>query len=102
MIVMENQPFSILEDQGFVELLAELKPKYVISSTKQFNETVLTQAYDTLKLITYIELSHSSLSFTCDMWKNRRQINHLYFQPRIALMKILILSTVFELQGNVR
>ena len=56
MIVMENQPFSILEDQGFVELLAELKPKYVISSTKQFNETVLTQAYDTLKLITYIEL----------------------------------------------
>ena len=60
------------------------------------NETVLTQAYDTLKLITYIELSHSSsVSFTCGMWKNRRQINHLYFQPRIALMKILISNTVF-------
>ena len=52
MIAMDNQPFSIVEDQGFIELLAELKPKYVNPSTKYFNETMLqqAQAYDSLKL----------------------------------------------------
>ena len=73
MIAMDNQPFSIVEDQGFIELLAELEPRYVIPSTKFFNETMLPQAYDSLKLKISKELSNaSSLSFTSDMWKNSK------------------------------
>ena len=30
MIAFDNQLFSIVEDLGFVELLAELEPRYVI------------------------------------------------------------------------
>ena len=68
-----QQPFSIEEDQGFIELLAELEPRYVIQSTKYFNETMLPQDYDSLKLKMTKELSHdSSLSFTSDMLKKSR------------------------------
>ena len=33
-IAIDNQPFLIVEDQSFIELLAELKPRYVIPSTE--------------------------------------------------------------------
>ena len=66
--VLDNQPFSIVKDKGFIELLAELKPRYVIPSTKNFNETIIRQAYDSLKLKITKELSYaSSLSFTSDI-----------------------------------
>ena len=50
MIAKDNQPFLIVEDQGFIELLTELKPSYLIQITMYFNETMLQQAYDSLKL----------------------------------------------------
>ena len=36
-IAMDNQPFSIVEDKGFIEFLAELNSRYFVSSTKYFN-----------------------------------------------------------------
>ena len=48
MIAMDNLYFSILEDQGFIEHLAELQPEYVSPRTKYFNETMSFQAYDSL------------------------------------------------------
>ena len=53
MIAMDNQRFAIVEDQGFIALLAELEPRYVIPSTKYFNEIMLPQAYDSLKQKNY-------------------------------------------------
>ena len=60
MIAMDNQPYSIVEDQGFIELLAELEPRYVIPSTKYFNETMLLQSYGILKQKITKELSNAS------------------------------------------
>ena len=34
MFAIDKKSFSIVEDQGFIELLAELEPRYVILSTK--------------------------------------------------------------------
>ena len=48
MIAMDNQSFLILEDQGFIQFLAELEPKYVSPRTKYINETMFFQAYDSL------------------------------------------------------
>ena len=48
MIAMDNQSFSIVEDHGFIEIFAELEPRYVISSTKYSNKTMLQQVYDIL------------------------------------------------------
>ena len=50
MIYMDIQLFLIVEDQGFIELLAKLSSRYVIPSTKYINETMLQQDYDSLKL----------------------------------------------------
>ena len=61
MIAIDSQLISIVNDQGFIELLAELEPRYVIPSTKYFNETMLPQAYDSLKQKMSNELSHVCL-----------------------------------------
>ena len=68
MIAMNNQSFSTVEDQGFVELLAEIEPRYVVPSTKYISETMLQQDYDSLKLKVTKQLRHaSSLSFISDV-----------------------------------
>ena len=61
MIAIDNQPFSVVENYGFIELLAKLELRYVIPSTKYFNETILQQAYDNPKLKITEELSHIRL-----------------------------------------
>ena len=40
MIAMDNQPFSITNDQGFIDLLAALEPSYLIPNTKYFTGTM--------------------------------------------------------------
>ena len=73
MIAMDNQPFSITSDQGSIGLLAALEPGYLIPSTKYFNDTMLPQTYENLKIKIQTELSEaSSWSFTSDMWVNSK------------------------------
>ena len=36
MIAIDNKPFSITNDQGFIDLLAALEPSYLYPSTKYF------------------------------------------------------------------
>ena len=45
MIAMDNQPFTITSDQGFIDLLATLEPRYLILSTKYFTDPMLPKAY---------------------------------------------------------
>ena len=44
-IAMDNQPLSIVNDQGFNDLLARLEPIYLILSRKYVNEVMLPRAY---------------------------------------------------------
>jgi len=41
MIALDNQPFTVVEDEGFVDLLAHLQPKYCLPSRRYFSETML-------------------------------------------------------------
>ena len=61
MIAIHNQPFLIVEDYSFIELLAELGPKYVIPSSNYFNETMFQKANNSLRLKTTKEFSHIRL-----------------------------------------
>ena len=71
MIAIDNQPFSKVDDRGFIELSAKLESRCAIPSTKYLNETMLQQAYDSPKLkITKVLLHASFLSFTRNMSKN--------------------------------
>ena len=69
MIALDNQPFTAVEDEGFVDLMAHMQPKYCLPPRRYFSETMLPQMYDeskdkALQLIKNAE----SLAFTSDLW----------------------------------
>ena len=71
MIAIDNKPFSITNDQGFIDLLAALEPGYLIPCNKYFIDTMLPQTCESLKISIQTELSEASfLSFTSDIWSN--------------------------------
>ena len=43
MIATDLQPFSIVSDVGFERLLAELEPRYVLPSRRQFSEVLIPE-----------------------------------------------------------
>ena len=49
MVVVDCQPFSIVEDEGFVKLVKELQPRYQIPSRKYFSTTLIPQMFEKYK-----------------------------------------------------
>jgi len=41
MIAIDTQPFSVVENKGFINLLSALEPRYSLPSRKYMTETVL-------------------------------------------------------------
>ena len=46
---IDNHPFSIVNDQGMIDNLAHLDPRYLIPSRKYFNDVMLPKAYQNLR-----------------------------------------------------
>ena len=69
MIASDNQPFSIVEDQGFIEFIAHLQPHYLIPSRKYFTQDALPKLYSKIRGAIAEELDQAKLiSFTSDLW----------------------------------
>lgn len=71
MMALDNQPFSIVEDDGFIDLMAHLQPRYMLPSRRYFSDTMLPQAYDNIKTLVENELAEPDgkyVSFTSDIW----------------------------------
>jgi len=49
MIAVDCQPFSTVDDEGFVGLITELEPRYTLPSRKYFTENVIANIYKDLK-----------------------------------------------------
>lgn len=65
MMALDNQPFTIVEDEGFIRLMAHLQPRYVIPSRRYFAESGLQQLYEELRAKVAAELvSVDFVSFT--------------------------------------
>jgi len=69
MVALDSQPFSIVEDSGFVSLLKEMEPRYTISSRKYVTETILPRIMrgvtdEVKKELQCVEW----YSFTTDIW----------------------------------
>jgi len=71
MIALDSQPFSIVEDTGFLRLLAHVSPRYITPSRKYFSDKIIPEMYVTLKEKIFQDL-HSDgefpISFTSDIW----------------------------------
>ena len=67
MIALDNQPFSLVEDIGFVRLLQVLKPRYTLPSRKYLveipvvHDEVMSRVKSEIKGVT-------QFSFTTDAW----------------------------------
>ena len=71
MIAIDSQPFSIVEDTGFVRLMKHTCPRYIVPSRKYFSEKNIPKMYTNLRQRLFEDI-HSddnfSISFTTDIW----------------------------------
>ena len=49
MMVIDLQPFSVVEDVGFHHLMAELEHRYVLPSWQYFSEVLIPEIYVKVK-----------------------------------------------------
>jgi len=69
MIALDNQPFTIVKDEGFIDLMAHMQPKYCLPSRRYFSETMLPHMYEENRAKAFALISKAeSLSFTSDIW----------------------------------
>ena len=70
MICLDNQPFSIVSDDGFTRLLKKAIPNYEIPSDKYFREKIVPDVYSRCKAQVTEKISNmlGKASFTTDIW----------------------------------
>lgn len=69
MIAVDLQPISLVENQGFRNLMKEALPRYELPSRKYFTERVLNDMYEHAKRQVMDRVSSEEhLSFTTDLW----------------------------------
>ena len=69
MIALDSQPFSIVDDAGFVSLLQSLEPRYSIPSRRYITDTVLPQIHTRVMSKVKDELAEAKwISCTSDIW----------------------------------
>ena len=72
MMALDCQPFSIVEDQGFVSLLNQLQPHYKIPSRKYFLTTLIPELYAKCnETVEKILQSQKFVALTSDIWSSR-------------------------------
>ena len=69
-IDLHVRPYSVVENEGFCELLRVLELRYSIVSRKELTNVVVPEIYSDLegKIKKLIQSSKSGINFTTDMW----------------------------------
>lgn len=98
MITLDYQPYSIVDDRGFKNLLNTLESKYKLPTRQYLSSTVIPQLYSTLVSKIKDEINSDlvylrSISFTFDIWTSAAQ------QPYISLTTHY-LSKQFKLKNK--
>lgn len=77
MICKDYQPYSIVEDEGFRDLINELEPRYQIPDRTHFSRTVVPNLREEIKaaiaksIAADMEAGVQSVSYTTDGWTSR-------------------------------
>ena len=70
MLVSDNLPWSHVENQGFIELMAHMQPRYQIPSRTFFSNMLPTE-HAKVESVIFEELSAAPfISFTSDIWSD--------------------------------
>lgn len=69
MIVLDDQPLSVVENVGFRRLIEHLEPRYTLPGRKYISETALPKLYKTVREHISCKLKDVRIiSFTTDIW----------------------------------
>lgn len=72
MVCKDFQPFSIVEDTGFQNLVKIFDPRYVLPSRPTLRDSLLKQNYEICKEKLFALLQNvCHVSLTCDLWSSR-------------------------------
>lgn len=72
MMAIDLQPFSLVENKGFRDLLHELEPRYEIPSRNYFRDRILPDIFKLLKANVSSAIAGApAISFTTDMWTSQ-------------------------------
>lgn len=78
MIIIDEQPFSIVENEGFRDFVTNLQPKFKIPSRWIISRDCATLFYDEKKkLIEYFKTSGQTVCLTTDIWTSIQQLNYM-------------------------
>jgi len=75
MIVLDDQPFNVVNSRGFRRVVAVPEPQYTLLIGKYFRTTLIPELFKTMsaKLIDVLA-SARFVSFTTDSWRTSRSI----------------------------
>lgn len=82
MIAVDFQPFSVVEDCGFKDLVNYLEPKYKIPSRQTFSRRIIPEMFEEkrTKIKNVIDQDYNnleSLSITADLWSSRAKDSYI-------------------------
>lgn len=93
MVALDLQPYSIVEDRGFKELLTEAVPNYRLPSRCTLSRVFVPRMYDDTRKRVKAEL-HSAfeggtaaVAFTSDMWTSRANESYVSFTCHLLTPK---------------
>lgn len=85
MVALDLQPYSVVEDRGFKELMAEAVPNYRLPSRTTLSRALVPRLYDDTRKKVKAELSSAfeggtaAVAFTSDMWTSRANESYVSF-----------------------
>ncbi len=77
-LIKDNRPISIGNDEGFIEFIHELDPNYQIPSDKTIHQ-LLAEAYNQIKVVLTKKFNEDiiSCSITTDLWTARSRSGYI-------------------------
>ena len=69
-MALDDQPFSVVQDKGFVNLMKHLSPRYKLPSRRYFSDTALPELFERVSshIHKLLDGTKSPVSFTTDIW----------------------------------
>ncbi|KAK4322167.1 hypothetical protein Pmani_007078 [Petrolisthes manimaculis] len=96
MIVKDMQPLSVVEDEGFRELVTGLDPRYTLPSRRDLVRTHLPRLFQLEKQRLHEELASANyIALTTDIWTSRQTRGYItvtahYILPRWSLQSCVL------------
>lgn len=103
MIAMSNQPFSLVEDAGFLLLIEHLEPRYDMPSLHYFIEKALPALQKKIhdKLLVQLSEEHD-VTFNTDIWSSSvcpmslRSLTTQWIDSKFVLRRATLLAREFR------